>query len=463
MLSRQPNENEESRLKRAANQRADELKARIVERDGKPVVSIEQISMSSNGKPVKKRVEIDLKRFSGLLDIARAHLDHGEWREARMPRSDVAANRSTGDKEPKRQKSKSEPEPKQAKEYWPVVSVHKTLSTGAIVSVDRTFTSRQAAEKHALRSGGRAALAVSMSIPHKQGEKLVIAETEASPKLKSLIRYHREYEREYGERLERLAERRRLAEERRWTGGESFGKRASAYSPGRLVWSKTVGGARADVFSKFDAKGVERRTVILTWRERQKDGSLKEVSTEHDLRSLLELHRRFRNSERPEREETRRCVMGVWRGAEKPRKDQRITLETQGGAGGRSWVAPVGEKPTPSPDGSRPVYVVCGPTNEQGVYRVLGSTKDLGLAETRLADIERVRAKAQRDRSDWAFERLSTLAAQYDPWDRNLKTLIDRLARRGNSEDRASRNVEQKERPANVQPHQDGRGRGFHH
>lgn len=464
MLHHQPNETEEVRRRTATKPRADDVQARIVDRGGRPVVSIEQVSTRPDGKIVRRRVEIDAERFAGLSDVVRARLDHGGWREAEMPRPDVARDRSAVRGGTDRRETKADLEPGRAKEYWPVVSVHKTLSTGAIVSVDRTFTSRRAAEKHAFRSSGRAALAVPMPAPYNQGEKLVVAETEASPKLASLIRYHREYEREYGDRLERLAEQGRVAEERRWTGSETFGDKARAHAAGELVWSRTAGGTRAQVFSKIDDTGERRRSVVLTWNERGEDGSLKEVSTHHDLRALLEIYRRFRNSERPEREE-KRCVMGVWRGAGKPEKDQKVVFEGLDGVGGPLWAAPLGEKASPRVEGARPVYVVCRPTDEQGVYRVLGSTKNLQLAETRLADIERVHAKAQRNRSDWAFERLSNLAAQYDPWDKNLKAFVDRLARRETSQDRKSRDLERQERRADIQPEHDGReqGRGPRH
>lgn len=441
MAVQRPDERDPKRAKPDPGFPLEDLRIRLVyppgRADGAPNVEITRTVERPGGAPSRQRLEIEGERLRDLADLILPLLEKEKRREPdRRPQPE--AKREETEERPRREPTRREKafnlEPKPAEIYWPVVNVEKTLTTGAIVVVERTFQDRQQAELFSRNSANRATLSVPMNTDYKPGEKLVVAESEASAKLGRLIREQREFEREYGPVLENLAAMRKQEEARRWTGKEAFGKKSRDYAPGELVWSRTVGRTKAEIFSKIDEQGRERRTMMVTKTVRRKDGSLKEVATQHDPRVLLELYRQARATLPEAREQRERYRLGVWQGDAKPKKGQEVTLSSSVGVdlakekvvGRLDRVVPLGGRAAKESQGP-PLYVVCEPTATRGVSRVLGFTKDRETAQTRMASMQRVYDKARKSERAGAYEQLSALLTKYAPKNQQLRSFLDRM------------------------------------
>ena len=195
-----------------------------------------------------------------------------------------------------------------------------------------------------------------------------------------------------------------------------------------------MGRTRADLFVKIDGKGNKRETLLLTKAVRQKNGTFKEVTTEHDPRILREIYRKFRSHERATKADRSRFQIGIWYGEKAPVKGQevrntgkaRLDRETNRVVNELGRVTPLGTAPQRDPE--RPtLYVVSERTTRAGISRVVGFSKDLDLARSKMSKLERDGQMPDGGGRSAMYAELASIVSKHEPGNGRLKEGLKRL------------------------------------
>ena len=371
------------------------------------------------------RLYDQLKRVESTL-LKKWGLGTPEDQQPEKTRSPVGAN----DREPKVSRHQAEKDPEKP-EFWPVVRVVDVLQTGAIVKVERSHTNQTDAELYSFKEERRATLNHPLAHEWDQGNKLVVAESEMSPKLKKLVEERRQYELEYG-RPEQSREMTRDPVPPPQTLGElSAPAEGRSLRPGAEVWSKRLDeNTRASLFERVDEYGEKHSSIFITQAVQQPNGTTREVTTELDRKGLLAHHARLTNEREREPKSQQSLELGVWFGyRKKPTAGEEVTINKQQGIEpSQNRIDPLGYNSPYRPDGP-PRYVVCAPTEKPGIYRVVGHTLDRKLAETTMRKMAVARERDGNLKESAVLERLANLVARHEPNDIQLKAGLSHLVK----------------------------------
>ena len=181
----------------------------------RPTVEITRTTENPDGTKDRQSFVIDYERLADVVELLAPIVRQvGEREKAEERNTERAASDTLNPTE-------SVP----VLQHWTVVTVDKTLDSGAIVRVKRTFNDPTEAELFAFKEDRRAMLSEPLETEFKPGEKLVVADTESSPKLKRLIRDMRVFEKDY---IQRKGHHPRV----KWT------PKSRPQNPNFLLWSR---------------------------------------------------------------------------------------------------------------------------------------------------------------------------------------------------------------------------------